>query len=66
MKSVKSLPHNPTSWKARRFILRKLHYPELATSDAYKSILLYNAAARNALAIKMSCFIWHSHLAEEN
>jgi hypothetical protein len=57
MKSAKTLPHNPTSWKARRFILQKLHYPELATSDAYKSTLLYNAAVNNALAIKMSCFI---------
>jgi hypothetical protein len=46
-KRVKNLPYDPTSWKARSIVLLKLSYPELAASDAYKGILLCNAAIDN-------------------
>lgn len=42
-----SPPYDPTSWKARSIVLLKLSYPELAASDAYKGILLCNAAIDN-------------------
>lgn len=31
-------------WKARSIVLRKFNYPELAPSDAYKAVLLCDAA----------------------
>ena len=38
------LPYNPTLWRSRTESLLSLGYPELAASDAYKAIMLYDAA----------------------
>lgn len=38
------LPYDPTLWRHRAESLLSLGYPELAASDAYKAIMLYDAA----------------------
>ena len=66
------LPHDPLGWLARGQTLKKLGYPDLASGDLYRSILLAEAvldanstdAIRRMSRLEFGLFLWDCDVAK--